>query len=78
MSVDSIEEPFEATVPPVQVNPFGNAQAQNHVVLRPLSHKQIVILQDVIGLKEKRRGEKNHDLNRTSVLKQFSAKKTIT
>lgn len=62
MSVDPLEETLEATVSPVQVNPFGNTQAQDHVVLRPLSHKKIVILQNIIGLKEKRCGEKNeHD-----------------
>lgn len=54
MSVDSLEEPLEATVPPVQVNPFGNAQAHDHVVLWPLSQKKIIVLQYVIGLKERR------------------------
>lgn len=55
MSVDSLEEPLEATVSPVQMNPFGNAQAHDHVVLWPLSQKKIIILQYIIGLKEKRR-----------------------
>lgn len=54
MSVDSLEEPLEATVSPVQVNPFGNAQAHDHVVLWPLSQKKIIALQDIIGLKERR------------------------
>lgn len=54
MSVDPLEQPLEASVPPVQVNPFGDAQAHDHVVLRPLSQKKIVVLQYVIGLKERR------------------------
>lgn len=54
MSVDSLEEPLEATVSPVQVNPFGNAQAHDHIVLWPLSQKKIIVLQYVIGLKERR------------------------
>lgn len=54
MSVNSLEEPLEATVSPVQVHPFGNAQAHDHVVLWPLSQKKIIVLQDIIGLKSKR------------------------
>lgn len=57
MSVDSLEKSLEATVPPVQVNPLGNTQAQDHVVLWPLSHKQVVILKYVIGLKGKKKEE---------------------
>ena len=56
MSVDSLEEPLEASVSPVQVNPLGNAQAKDYVILRPLSQKQIITLQYVIGLKERRGG----------------------
>lgn len=54
MSVDSLEKPLEATVSPVQVNPFGNAQAKDHVILRPLSQKKIIVLQYIIGLKERK------------------------
>lgn len=58
MSVDSFEEPLEAAVTPVQVNPFGNAQAHDHIVLRPLSQKKIIVLQDIIGLDKRHvRGE---------------------
>lgn len=39
VSVDSLKEPLEATVSPVQMNPFGNTQAHDHVVLWPLSQK---------------------------------------
>lgn len=56
MSVDSPEEALEAAVPPVQVNPFGDAQTQDHVVLGPLGHEQVVVLQHVIGLERKREG----------------------
>lgn len=59
MSVDSLEEPFEATVPPVQVNPFGDTQAQDHVVLWPLSQKKIIVLQYIIGLMERRGAVRN-------------------
>lgn len=62
MSVGSLEETLEATISPVQVNPFGNTQAQDHIIFRPLSHKKTVILQNIIGLKEKRYGKKNMNL----------------
>lgn len=77
MSVGSLEETLEATVSPVQVNPFGNTQAQDHVILRPLSQKEIVILQNIIGLKEKRCGEQKYDLDRTNGFEKFSAKSVI-
>lgn len=51
MSVDPLEEPLETTVSPIQVNPFGNTQAQDHVVLWPLSQEKIIVLQYIIGLK---------------------------
>lgn len=54
MSVDSFEEPLQATVSPVQVNPFGNTQAHDHVILWPLSQKKIIILQYIIGLKKRK------------------------
>lgn len=54
MSVDSLEEPLQATVPPVEVNPFGNAETQDDVVLRALSHKETVVLQYIIGLERER------------------------
>ena len=54
MSVDSLEEPLETTVSPVQVNPFGEAQAHDHVVLWPLSQKKIIVLQYIIGLQRRR------------------------
>lgn len=52
MSVDSLEEPLEAAVSPIQVNPFGDAQAHDHVVLWPLSQKKIIVVQYIIGLDE--------------------------
>lgn len=55
MSVNSLEEPFEAAVSPVQVNPFGDAQAQDHVVLLSLSQQQVIIIQYIIGLKKKKK-----------------------
>lgn len=74
MFVDSLEEPHEATVSPVQVNPFGNAQAQDHVVLWTLSQKKIIVLQYIIGLKgEKRGSEKKHGLDRTNYFVLLSA-----
>lgn len=54
MSVNSLKEPFEATVSPVQVNPFGDAQAQDHVILLLLSQQQVIIIQYIIGLKKKK------------------------
>lgn len=54
MSVNSLKESFEAIVSPVQVNPFGDAQAQDHVVLFSLSQQQVIILQYIIGLKERK------------------------
>jgi len=53
MSVNSLEEPLETTVSPVQVNPFGNAEAQYHVILWPLGQKKIIVVQYIIGLKER-------------------------
>lgn len=53
MSIDPLEEPLEAAVPPVEVNPFGDAQAHDHVVLRPLSHEQVVVLQNIVGLQDR-------------------------
>lgn len=58
MSVNSLKETFEAAVSPVQVNPFGDAQAQDHVILLSLSQQQVIIIQYIIGLKK----------NKTSVL----------
>lgn len=60
MSVNPFEEPFEAIVSPVQVNPFGDAQAQNHIILLSLSQQEVIILQDIIGLK----GEEKMDIRR--------------
>lgn len=54
MFVGSSEETFEAFVSPVQVNPFGDTQAENDVVLLPLSQQQIVVVQDVICLSKTR------------------------
>lgn len=62
MSVDSFEEPLEATVSPVQVNPFGNAETQDHVILWPLSQKKIIVLQNIIGLRERGGEVKNKDI----------------
>lgn len=59
MSVGSFKEPLQTTVPPVQVNPFGNAQAQDHVILCPLSQEEIIVLQHIVSLKESRGGTKN-------------------
>lgn len=69
MSVDSPEEALEAAVPPVQVNPFGDAQTQDHVVLGPLGHEQVVVLQHVIGLERKREGgeKKKKKINNTVI-----------
>lgn len=47
---DPLEESPEATVPPVQVDPLGHAQAHDNVVLWPLSQHQVIAVQDVIGL----------------------------
>lgn len=58
MSVNSLKKPFEAAVSPVQVNPFGDAQAQDHIILLSLSQQQVIIVQYIIGLKK----------NQTSVL----------
>lgn len=55
MSVDSLKEAFEAAVPPVQVNPLGDAQAQDDVVLLSLSQQEAIVLQHIIGLRERRR-----------------------
>lgn len=52
MFVDPFEEALEAAVSPVQVNPLTNAQAQDHVILWPLRHKKIVVVQDIICLDE--------------------------
>jgi len=52
VAVDPLEEPLEAAVAPVQVDPLGDAQAHDDVILRPLGHQKIIVLQDVIGLKE--------------------------
>lgn len=54
MSVSSLEEPFEAAVSPVQVNPFGDAQAQDHVVLLSLRQQQVIIIQYIVGLEQNR------------------------
>lgn len=79
MSVDSLEEPLEATVSPVQVNPFGNAQAHDQVVLWPLSQKKIIVLQDIIGLKERRGAvRKTLALTGQTVLLLLSANKVKT
>lgn len=59
MSVSSLEEPFEAAVSPVQVNPFGDAQAQDHVVLLPLRQQQVIIIQYIVGLEPKKK-KKHH------------------
>lgn len=53
MVVDSPEEPLEATVSPVQMDPFGNTQAHDHVILWPLSQNKVIIVQDIIGLKQR-------------------------
>lgn len=55
VSVSSLEEPFEAAVSPVQVNPFGDAQAQDHVVLLSLRQQQVIIIQYVVGLEQKKK-----------------------
>lgn len=60
MSVNPFEEPFEAAVSPVQVNPFGDAEAQNHIILLSLSEQEVIVLQDIIGLK----GEEEMDVRR--------------
>lgn len=51
MSVDSLKEAFEAAVPPVQVNPLGDAQAQDDVILLSLSQQEAIVLQHIIGLR---------------------------
>lgn len=51
MFVDSLKEAFEAAVPPVQVNPLGDAQAQDYVILLSLSQQEAIILQHIIGLR---------------------------
>lgn len=58
MSVDPLKEPLEATVSPVQVDPFSDAQTQNHIIFWSLCQKKIIALQYIISLKE-RRDEKN-------------------
>lgn len=55
MSVHSLKEAFEAAVPPVQVNPLGDAQAQDYVILLSLSQQEAIVLQHIIGLRESRR-----------------------
>lgn len=64
MSVGSLEEPHQATVPPVQVDPLGNTEAQNHIVLRALSQEKIITAQYIIGLKNNRGDVKNPGLIR--------------
>ena len=51
MSVDPFEEPLEPAVSPVEVNPFGDAETQDDVILRPLSHEEMIVLQNIVGLK---------------------------
>lgn len=54
MSVDPLKEPLEATVAPVQVDPFSDAQTQNHIIFWSLCQKKIIALQYIISLKERR------------------------
>lgn len=49
---DPLEEPHQATVAPVQVDPLGHAKTHDDVVLWPLSQHQVIAVQDVIGLEE--------------------------
>lgn len=60
MSVNSLKETFEAAVSPVQVNPFGNTQAQDHVIFLSLSQQQVIIIQYIIGLKKKNKKPKKN------------------
>lgn len=51
VSVYPVEEALEAGVSPIQVDPLGNTEAQDYVILWPLGQQQRVTLQDIVPLR---------------------------
>lgn len=45
-----VEEPLESGITPVQVDPFGHAQTQDHVILFPLRLQQHITFQHIVPL----------------------------
>lgn len=50
MSVDPAEHPLQPLISPVQVHPFGEAEAEHHVILWPLGVHQLISVQDIVTL----------------------------
>lgn len=49
---DALEEALHARIAPVQMDPLGDAETQDGVVLLPLGLQHRVFLQDKVGLRE--------------------------
>lgn len=58
VSEHSVEEALQATVSPVQVDPLGNAEAQDDVILWPLGQQQNITLQDIVPLRRRGRARR--------------------